>query len=193
MLWINLGSGRNPLLGAVNVDKEVAARPDVLWDLEQTPWPFEDNSADQIFCTHVLEHLGRETVVFFAVMKEIYRVLKPEAVCEIRVPHVRCSNFWNDPTHVRVITPEIMGLFSKENCAEFAKNKWPNTPLAVYLDIDFILLEVVYKLTPNWSSLWESGQLPQKELDYAANTYWNVIEEITMKIKKIAPNTAEKG
>ena len=90
----------------------------------------------EIAATHVLEHLGQQTDVFLGVIKELHRLLVQGGKIEIKVPHFRGDGFWGDPTHVRPITPTIMGLFSKKNCRMFAERGWPNTPLADYLDVD---------------------------------------------------------
>ena len=39
-LMLNLGSGSRHLSGYLNVDKSDMFNPDVVWDLEKTPWPF---------------------------------------------------------------------------------------------------------------------------------------------------------
>ena len=41
MIRLNLGCGQNKLDGYVNVDKYPTFSPDVLWDLETFPWPFD--------------------------------------------------------------------------------------------------------------------------------------------------------
>ena len=55
-LKLNLGCGNNKYDGFLNVDK--FGEPDIKWDLEKFPWPWEDNSVDEIRIIHVLEHLG---------------------------------------------------------------------------------------------------------------------------------------
>jgi|GEM_PF-1906114 len=40
-LKLNIGCGFNKIDGYVNVDAFPDCSPDVLWDLETTPWPFE--------------------------------------------------------------------------------------------------------------------------------------------------------
>lgn len=182
---LNLGCGQHRRDGFVNIDKFPTFAPDLLWDLEQTPWPFEANSVTEIAARHVLEHLGQAPDVFLAVIKEIHRVLVPRGTIEIKVPHVRSDGYWGDPTHVRPVTPVIMGLFSKKNCRMFAERGWPNTPLADYLDIDLEVESVTLTLLPPWVNRHNAGQLPQAELEHAMNTYWNVVDEIAMIVRKV--------
>jgi predicted SAM-dependent methyltransferase len=52
-------------------------------DLEKMPWPWVDNSVDEIYASHVLEHL----VDPLSAIMEIHRVLKPGGNIKIIVPH----------------------------------------------------------------------------------------------------------
>ena len=101
---INLGSGSKILKGYVNVDKFQYYNPDVVHDLEKFPYPFEDNSIDEILLSHVLEHIGQNPDVFNNIIKELYRICKNNSIVDIRVPHPRHDDFISDPTHVRPIT-----------------------------------------------------------------------------------------
>ena len=61
---LNLGSGSKILKGYVNVDKFQYYNPDVVHDLEKFPYPFENNSVDEILLSHVLEHIGQNPEIF---------------------------------------------------------------------------------------------------------------------------------
>ena len=108
---LNLGCGEKKIPGFINVDK--FGNPDVNHDLESFPWPWESNSVSEIALIHVLEHLGKETEIYFGIFKEMYRVCKHGAKVRIVVPHYRHEFFYDDPTHVRVVTPLGLSLFSK--------------------------------------------------------------------------------
>jgi hypothetical protein len=94
-LKLNLGCGKNPKPGYVNVDKY--DNPDVLHDLETFPWPWKDNSVNEIRLIHVLEHLGERKEVFLNIIKELYRICVASATIHIVVPHPRHDDFINDP------------------------------------------------------------------------------------------------
>jgi predicted SAM-dependent methyltransferase len=104
---LNLGCGNRKLQGWRNVDKVPDCSPDELVDLEQLPWPWPDNSVDEIFLSHVLEHLGQATDVYLGIIKELYRVCRDGATITIIVPHPRHDHFLTDPTHVRAVTAEV--------------------------------------------------------------------------------------
>jgi len=89
---INLGSGPAPLEGYINCDLypsgivvEGATDPnkdvDMVFDLNKG-LPFDDSCADEIIAIQVLEHLGNP----LALLKEIYRVLKPGGIIDVAVP-----------------------------------------------------------------------------------------------------------
>jgi predicted SAM-dependent methyltransferase len=81
-LMLHLGSGTHYLDGWVNLDI-VGMGADVYWDLRD-PLPFDDNSADGIFCEHTLEHFV--LVGGIELLAECFRVLKPAALCRFGVP-----------------------------------------------------------------------------------------------------------
>lgn len=182
-LKLNLGSGRNPLPGFLNVDKFGA--PDLRCDLERFPWPWPDNSVEEIVLNHVLEHLGESTEIYLGVIKEIYRVCKPDAVVRIAVPHPRCDDFLNDPTHVRAITPESLVLFSKRKNREFEAAGAANSPLALYHDVDFEIIGASYDLNPAWEEKLRKGEIDEAALRQAIVSHNNVVKTVSIELKVI--------
>ena len=100
-----LGAGpfhkrRNPSHEETLVDiRDFDGAVDVVHDLNQIPWPFEDNTFDEIVAIHLVEHL--DSLLDF--MNEAWRVLAPGGAVYIVTPEAG-SNFdltHSDPTHVR--------------------------------------------------------------------------------------------
>ena len=96
---LNLGCGQNKLDNFINVDKHQTCIPDMVWDLEVFPWPFESNSIDEIVLHHSLEHMGAQVDIFLGIMQELYRICMSDAKLKISVPHHHCDAFHGDPTH----------------------------------------------------------------------------------------------
>ena len=178
MLKLNLGCGFKRIPGYLNVDSVPACGPDQVVDLEQFPWPWADNSVDEIQLIHVLEHLGREPQVFIGIMQELYRVCADTAHIRIVVPHHRHDNFQSDPTHVRPITPLGLALFDRAQCESWIAAGYANTPLAVYCNVDFETLSVDYDYEAYWLSKVESRQITHEQLADAALHQSNVITQI---------------
>jgi len=109
---LHLGCGRTILPGFVNVDRVAAPGVDVVADLDdcaRTRLPFEDDTVDEVYMSHVLEHV-RDTL---SLMAELHRVAKRGAVITARVPHGASDDAWEDPTHVRAYFPGSFGYFSQ--------------------------------------------------------------------------------
>ena len=102
--FLNLGSGGQPITGAINVDYYADPGVDQVVDLNG-PWPWADNSVYRIFSSHCVEHL--DDVIHF--MREANRVLAVGGVMEIRVPYGWNTVGMCDPTHKR---PFYLGTFT---------------------------------------------------------------------------------
>ncbi|HVP70154.1 MAG TPA: hypothetical protein VMS45_02445 [Gemmatimonadaceae bacterium] len=178
---LNLGSGQNPFPGYINVDKY--GEPDWRCDLEVFPWPWPDSSIEEVQLIHVLEHLGRDPDVFIGVMKELYRVCKPGARVRIRVPHPRHDDFIGDPTHVRVITPQVMSLFSRRNCETWKAQGAANSPLALYHGVDFETIEAQVMLVPAYQERMEKGQISAAQMQDMLRERNNVAFEIRLVLE----------
>ena len=186
-LKLNLGSGINKRPGYINVDKFAYGEPDLVHDLEQTPWPFGDNTVDEIHLNHTLEHLGKDVNTFFAIIQELYRVCKSGARIEINVPHPRHNNFINDPTHVRIITPELLGLFSKKNCLQWKEAGAANSPLALYLNVDFDVVSSTVMVEPHYLEQLNSGQITAPALMDMISRYNNIATEFRIVMHAVKP------
>lgn len=79
---LNLGCGFRKLEGYINVDAYENCAPDVLWDLNTYPWPWEDNSVDHILGMQLFEHLDD----WWKAFRECARILKRGGILEMYVP-----------------------------------------------------------------------------------------------------------
>lgn len=80
---LNIGSGQFPKAGFINIDNFPGAAVDIHHDLNQFPYPFEDDQFELVEADHVLEHLEQP----FQVMGELRRICASRAVIHVRVPH----------------------------------------------------------------------------------------------------------
>jgi ubiquinone/menaquinone biosynthesis C-methylase UbiE len=182
---LNLGCGFNKLAGYVNVDKYPTCNPDLQVDMEIFPWPFESDSVDEVVFNHSLEHMGAAADDFLHIMKELYRVCKGEALVRINVPHPRHDNFIGDPTHVRIVSPQVLNLFSKKLNHSWRERGLPNTPLALYTDVDFEVMEVIQILENSYLQSFQSGAISEQELRVMVDEKNNVVSEYKMVVKVI--------
>jgi hypothetical protein len=102
------------------------------------------------------------------------------------VPHPRHDDFINDPTHVRVITPELLGLFSRKNNDLWRAMRGANTPFAHYLDVDFETVDTEVTLEEPYRSQFVAGKLSNEQLRAEIRAKNNVAKEyaITLVVRK---------
>lgn len=100
----------------VTLDQNPDHDPQVLWDLEKLPLPFEDDEFDEIHAYHVLEHTGAQGDYrfFFAQFSDFWRMLKPDGLLFAAVP-AGPTWTWGDPGHRRVINPGSLVFLSQAN------------------------------------------------------------------------------
>ena len=97
---LHLGCGTTIRPGWVNLDRSKLPGVDVVADLDacaRKPLPFADDSIEEFFASHVLEHV-HDTL---ALMQELHRIAKPGATAVFRVPYGSSDDADEDPTHVR--------------------------------------------------------------------------------------------
>jgi len=182
---INMGCGQNKFEGYLNVDKFEECSPDLKIDLELFPWPIDTNAAEEVLFIHCLEHLGQKSEVFFEIIKETYRISKGDAKIVIVVPHPRHDHFLGDPTHVRVINPMILSLFSKKLNMQWKQNGDANSPLALYLDVDFEIVEYKQILAPYYLEKLNKKEITLEQLEQCVQERNNVVQEYIIELKVI--------
>ena len=96
MKTLSLGSGFEQIEGDVfTVDIAKQTNPDLVWNLNQTPLPLEDDSFDLIVMYDVIEHLDD----VMKTITECYRLLKKGGTLHLKTPHFSSANSYTDPTH----------------------------------------------------------------------------------------------
>jgi len=94
---LNLGCGDRLSRDCINVDSKKFDGVDLVWDLNKFPYPFKDNQFEEIFAFNILEHLNDP----HKVMEEIYRIVKPDGIVNLQVPHFSSNSVWGDIQHKR--------------------------------------------------------------------------------------------
>jgi hypothetical protein len=182
---LNMGCGFNKKQGYVNVDKFAQCQPDLQMDLEVFPWKFETGQAQEVVFIHSLEHMGQDADTFLEIMKELYRICRNGATVEICVPHPRHDHFIGDPTHVRIVTPEMLTHFSKRENENWKKIGASNTPFGLYLDVNFEIRQISRVLEPKYLDLLQSNKISTAELKELEKERNNVVSEIQITLEVI--------
>jgi len=124
MIRLDLGCGKNKRndgewIGVDSrqfTDKEGKELVDQVVDLTVFPWPWDDNSVDEVHASHFVEHLTAEQRVKF--INELHRILKPDGLFFATCPSGRSMWAWGDPSHTRVITSGTLSFLSQRQYAE---------------------------------------------------------------------------
>lgn len=97
LIKLDIGCGTRKQQGFIGIDAIAFEGVDMVMDVRTTPWPFEDNSVDEIYTSHFVEHLtGPERISFF---NEAHRVLKPKSKLSVVAPSWSHDRAYGDPTH----------------------------------------------------------------------------------------------
>jgi SAM-dependent methyltransferase len=105
------------------LDWDRECNPDVTWDLNVLPYPFDDNAFDEIHAYQVLEHVGRQgdARFFFSQFYEFWRILKPDGLFCAMVPMWDSPWAWGDPSHTRVIPKESLVFLDQSGYEQVGK------------------------------------------------------------------------
>ena len=182
---LNLGSGFDYRDGFVNADKFPECNPDILMDMEETPWAFETDQFSFLLMKHSLEHVGAEYGLFKKIIQEVYRVCQHEATVEILVPHYRHANYFSDPTHVRVITEATFHLLSKKKNDEWIERKANYSMLAYDMKVNFEVIQVELVPSNEYTKFFPNVTKEQRLLD--GSFKMNVYKEMRILLKVIKP------
>lgn len=123
------------------LDHNLECKPDIVHDLDQLPYPVEDNSCDEIHAYCVLEHCGRQGDwrFFFAQWSEFWRIAKPGGTFHGLCPAFGSPWAWGDPSHTRIISLESLVFLNQKSYEGLG-----STPMSDYRG--------VYKA--NWQLEW---------------------------------------
>jgi len=163
---LNVGCGKQYREGWVNIDVNPALKTDVCLDINK-PWPWPENSVDEIYCYHVLEHCKEYLLVLY----EMWRVCKPNAIIKIGVPYVSSSLFNAvNPYHVNHFNEHSFRFFDSSDLKGSA-NENVSTELKTE-SVSFTYFE-------EWVDKSEA------EKEYARRHYWNVVRKIDFVLRVI--------
>ena len=188
--------------GWLNVDKYHNPGIQEVIDLFVFPWirssngsPFNDNSVDEIYCSHIVEHIPHqvrqhpmipvnwmrkyESLIndydgWFVFFTECWRILKPSGLIHIVTPYGASYAGMGDPTHTRYILPASFSYFTPN----------PNAPFDYHLPCEFkavsdpLLIFTEYGV--EYSKLNDDIALRR-----AMSTQYNIIDEIRLTMEAV--------
>ncbi len=132
MRILNIGCGNKILVAGdgdevVNHDR-IRHRAEItaVWDLNDLPWPWHDNSFDLIVACAVLEHLQLNLIES---VNECWRILRRDGILYLKLPHWQSDNSYVDPTHYWQFSLQSLDVFDPATLfgsryAFYTERKW---------------------------------------------------------------------
>lgn len=170
---LHLGCGRQKHPGAFGVDIVEDSDADLIWNLNDVPWPLPSGVFAKVYMIDVLEHL--EDVL--SILEEVYRVCCTGADVIVQAPFATSHHLWTDPTHRRGFTSRSFKYFS----AEFAANHFR------YADVEFAVVHTEYRIhAPKWYDRLLLRLANRHKFTYEKRfMYWYPVENIFFQLRVI--------
>ncbi len=121
---LDIGCGIRKQVDHVGVDIRQFEGVDVILDAGTQVWPWEDNSVDEVFSSHFIEHLTALQRIHF--VNEAYRVLKPNGKLTMIAPYGFSSRAFGDLTHQWPPVTEFWSLYLNKEWRIDQKNALHN-------------------------------------------------------------------
>ena len=94
---LDIGCGEAKQKNWVGLDKRPLKGVDIVWDVQDFPWPIPDNCCFQALMSHLWEHI--EPKYRFDVINEIWRIMKPGGQLLLSSPYYQSFGALQDPSH----------------------------------------------------------------------------------------------
>lgn len=185
---LNIGCGHRKIDDHWNIDRDPGCNPNEVIDLEQFPWPYEDDYFDRITADHVLNFLGKDAESFGKILQEMYRVSSPNAEWYVRNPHPRADHALDDYRQTRIITPRTLFMMDQKRNFESVAKKTGEPTHGFDLGIDLEIKDITPLINTYWNEQLSSGMVGQRELELKALGMNNIIDGFTMFITVHKPS-----
>lgn len=111
-IWLDVGCGRKKKRGWYGLDVRDIPGVDIVHDVEDIPWPLEDNSCSLVMLSHLWEHIKPWKTI--NVMDELWRITRADGQVHITVPYGTSAGFLQDPTHINPVTEQTWEYFDPQ-------------------------------------------------------------------------------
>ncbi len=167
LLKLDLGAGQNCRDGFLGVDLYNGCA--VRCDLFKFPWPWKDQTVEEVHCSHFFEHVPGE--LRFRFMDELYRIMVPDGKATFITPYWSSSRSVQDPTHQWPPVTEASYLYFNKGWRE--QNKLDHYP--VKCDFDFS-----YGFMPDPETVTRNGEAQQHWMRH----YVNAINDLQVTLTR---------
>jgi hypothetical protein len=113
IIKLDLGCGGRKQEGFIGIDQYHMEGVDIVLNIGEERFPFDDNSVDEIHSSHFLEHLSMRQRTH--VMNECYRIMKEGAKGTFITPHWASNRAYGDITHDPMPVSEMFYYYLKQD------------------------------------------------------------------------------
>lgn len=173
---LNIGCGfeQYKAPNVTNVDAYDICSPDLVWDLNVTPLPFEDNTFDFIIANHVLEHIQE----WWPLFNDCARMLKPNGKMEVWVPGDGQDGQLGYRDHIHIINRcSFFGIFQNYRYGG-------NAYAEAVSECDANRMKLI-QMVNRMEYFWWIRYAPQKLVNWIGAHLRNVIAEQGFAFRKI--------
>lgn len=126
----------------VTLDMNPDCGADIVWNLEDRPLPFDDDTFDELAAYDTLEHIGRQGdwKGFFDEFAEYWRILKPGGLFGVIVPINKDA--LADPGHTRFFHRNHFGFLSQRFYGDNLSAAAPITDYRWYWKLNFDIVHL---------------------------------------------------
>lgn len=173
---LDLACGQNKQEGFFGIDVQPTDDTDLVLDLLRFPWPFDDDSVEEVYSSHWVEHIPHwrpwfgEIDGLLLVMDEIWRVCKDQAQVRIVHPYGMTARALQDPTHERYIVEQTWGYFNRQVREDMGLSHYPVT-------CDFEITNISNSFHGEWYGRADLART------WAQQHYWNVIGDLAVDLR----------
>ena len=177
---LNLGAGKDIRDGYVNHDIADLLGIDVVHDLNEYPWPWDENQFEEILALDILEHIND----FTKAMEEIYRILTDSGKVTVRVPYWNHSCAYIDPTHKRGFHEHTFHFFDVNSHYYKERGYYSNASFKIIDEVLILAPGAPYFGIPLLSMANVRSPLFKIFVGWIGNHVGNVISDVQVVMKK---------
>lgn len=172
---LDLGCGTRKRPGAIGLDINDRTDADVFHDLNTFPYPFDDESFDEILLDNTIEHLDN----VIRVLEEVHRICRPGGLVTIVVPYFRSVWAFIDPTHKHFFT---VGSFYYFDPDQLMSARYPYSRVRFKCE-RIVFNETVGSSWPKKILLKVANRWPRGYEYYLSHLY--PLDDITFRLRRL--------
>ena len=123
-IFLDIGCGEYKQKGFIGMDIRDLPGVDIVWDVEEYPWPLPDECVKTAMASHLVEHINPHKGGFLQFMDEVWRVMKVGGEFAIATPHGSSQGYLQDPTHCNPCNEATWDYFCPERVTDYGVVLW---------------------------------------------------------------------